>query len=333
MDIIKLGANQPADRFYRGGAKIRAFRDNQDFCHEEDDQLRVPEDWVASTTPLFGEKTLGLTRLPSGELLRDAVDKNPKAWLGSNHVESRGSDVFLLVKLLDAGERLPVHAHPDQQFSGKHLGLAHGKTESWIALCDSEVALAFKRDISKDELAIWVNRQETSKFLDAMHVLKLAAGDSVWVPAGLPHAIGKGAFVVELQEPSDLSILMEWAGFAVDGETDGHLKLGFDLALDAVDRRGWSADEVEKLRTATASTRGGLFPDAQEFFRADRLGEEASWEPSFAVVVAVAGSGRLVPSDGESVEVRAGETLVVPHAVGSVVVEGKLEVIVCRPPK
>jgi hypothetical protein len=37
------------------------------------------------------------------------------------------------------------------------------------------------------------------------------------VPAGLPHAIDPGLFLVELQEPTDFSVLLEWEGFAADG--------------------------------------------------------------------------------------------------------------------
>ncbi len=51
---------------------------------------------------------------------------------------------------------------------------------------------------------------------------------------GWSHAIESGIFVLELQEPTDLSILLEWDGFAVDGDKDGHLNLGFDVALDAL---------------------------------------------------------------------------------------------------
>ena len=46
-------------------------------------------------------------------------------------------------------------------------------------------------------------------------------GDRVFVPAGLPHAIGDGILLVELQEPSDLSVLLEWTGFASTGGSEG----------------------------------------------------------------------------------------------------------------
>jgi hypothetical protein len=40
----------------------------------------------------------------------------------------------VLVKLLDAGERLPVHAHPDRAFALRHLDCRNGKTEAWVVV-------------------------------------------------------------------------------------------------------------------------------------------------------------------------------------------------------
>ena len=53
-------------RFYRGGAAIAALR-GIELAAE-----RAPEEWVGSTTTVFGEQELGLSRLPNGQLLRDA---------------------------------------------------------------------------------------------------------------------------------------------------------------------------------------------------------------------------------------------------------------------
>lgn len=324
---VQVPANQPADRFYRGGSRIAGFRG------EPGTGTHVPEDWVGSTTTLFGETTLGLTRLPDGELLRDAVHRDPVAWFGPAHVERFGDDAALLVKLLDAGERLPVHAHPDVPFAEEHLDLAHGKTEAWIVLEPAVVHLAFARDVADGELARWVDTQDTEAMLAAMHTLDLAAGDAVLVPAGLPHAIGAGAFVVELQEPTDLSILMEWSGFDLDGTRDGHLGLGFGTALEAVDRRGWSRAQVETLRVPRGAATD-LLPDAAPFFRAERWTEDADWEAGYAVLVVVAGSGALIAPDGSRTELRAGTTHVVPYAAGRLHLEAGpgFELLRCRPP-
>ncbi|WP_199422925.1 class I mannose-6-phosphate isomerase [Actinotalea solisilvae] len=326
MRPITLPANQPADRFYEGGRQIVEFRGTGRVASHE------PEDWVASSTPVHGHAPVGLTVLPDGGLLRDAIAADPVAWLGAEHVAAYGDDPALLVKLLDAGQRLPVHVHPDVPFAEAHLGLAHGKTEAWVVLEPATVHLGFTRDIGAEELASWVAAQSTEAMLGAMHALELAAGDAVLVPAGLPHAIGEGAFVVELQEPTDLSILLEWSGFAIDGRADGHLGLGFDRALAAVDRRGWSAEAVARLRGATAADTGDLLPDAAAFFRVERWRGGRTLEPGFAVLVVVDGAGELA-TDGAAVPLRRGGTVLVPAAGGPATVVGDdLHVLVCRPP-
>ncbi|TXR55617.1 carbohydrate kinase [Quadrisphaera setariae] len=332
MQPVVLPANQPRNRFYAGGTQITALRDGPAAAAVE----HTPEDWVASVVPLFGEDEVGLTRLPSGELLRDAVAADPVGWLGPEHVESFGADPHLLVKLLDAGQRLPVHAHPDRGWAARHLGLDHGKTEAWVFLEPAVVHLGFSRDVSADELARWVAEQDVSALLSTTHRLQARAGDAVLVPAGLPHAIGEGALLVELQEPSDLSVLVEWDGFAIDGAAAGHLGLGFETALTAVDRRGLARDAVEGLVQSDATALGPLLPGAGAFFRADRVrgggGGAHGWEAGFAVVVAVAGAGQLATATGAEVRLERGSTVLVPHAAGPVTVEGDVELVVCRPP-
>ncbi|WP_261987827.1 hypothetical protein [Microbacterium sp. 4-7] len=76
MNPILLPSNRPAERFYRGGARISAFRG------EASDAPREPEDWIGSTTTVNGEPLLGLTTLPDGRVLRDVIEHDPTAWLG-----------------------------------------------------------------------------------------------------------------------------------------------------------------------------------------------------------------------------------------------------------
>ena len=73
-----------------------------------------------------------------------------------------GSSSALLVKLLDAGERLPVHCHPDDVFARRHLASAWGKIEAWIVLDaapGSAVYLGFSEAVPDETLAGWVAGQ------------------------------------------------------------------------------------------------------------------------------------------------------------------------------
>jgi mannose-6-phosphate isomerase len=327
---VALPANQPADRFYLGGERIAEFRG---IAPAGD---HVPEDWIGSTTTVAGFDRLGLTVLPDGTSLRAALAENPVPWLGSAHVDRFGADPALLVKLLDAGERLPVHVHPDDAFAQSHLGCRNGKTESWIILSaapGAQVHLGFREDVAPSVLADWVGRQDRAALLSALHTIEVGPGDTVFVPAGLPHAIGAGVFLLELQQPADLSLLLEYDGFAVDGPRDGHLGIGFETALSCVRHRAVPSGTLTGLRGRVDGTR--VFPpQADAFFRADRhTGPgRAVWDPGFAIVVVVAGSGRLTWADGESYELRRGTSVLVPWNAGPVRVDGPVELIRCRPP-
>src|SRR4051812_28428058 len=212
-------------RFYRGGPAIAALRG------KAPPEGRVPEDWVGSTTEAFGEPGVGLSALPDGTLLRDAIAADPAGWLGVEHVERWGPDPVLLVKLLDAGERLPVHAHPAGPFARERLGTRFGKTESWIVIGgEGEGRLGWPDGVAAATVRGGVAAQDGAAMLAALREAPVPPGDAVFVPAGVAHAIGQGLLIVELQEPSDMSVLVEWQGHGVSGEGEATLGLGWEVA-------------------------------------------------------------------------------------------------------
>lgn len=323
MNPVLLPSNRPAERFYRGGARISAFRG------EDAAEPREPEDWIGSTTTVNGEPELGLTTLPDGRVLRDAIVRDPVAWLGDEHVARWGADTRLLVKLLDAGQRLPVHAHPHDDFAATHLGRAHGKAEAWYILQGGTVHVGLRQDVESSDLAALVERQDATTLLGLLHEVEVAAGDVVWVPPGELHAIGAGVLLLELQQPEDLSILLEWGGFAIDGAAVGHLGLGFDLALAAVTTHARSASTLAAL-ISTAPESGSAFPEAaDEYFRLERipLHGTATVDQGFSIVLVTDGEVEIGAQ-----RLRSGSTLLVPHAAGALEATGAGELLVARPP-
>jgi mannose-6-phosphate isomerase len=330
---LLLPANFVA-RFYRGGTRLGAFRGQP--AGEYDG-----EDWVGSTTAAYGTDGLGLSRLAGGELLVDAIEADPRAYLGAAHVAAFGTSTELLVKLLDAGERLAVHYHPTRGFAREHLGCAHGKTEAWLVLQappDAAVHLGFSRDVTPARVRGWVERQDAAEMLAALNRIPVAAGDAILVPAGVPHAIGAGIFLVELQEPADWSLMLERDGYDVDpASSDWRLGLDLDLALSAVDRSGWSGERLAGLRLpAPRSLAPGverLLPEsADPFFRAQAITASADLEPSLAVIVGTEGTLRLETETGHAVDVAAGRTYLLPFAAGRTRATGPGRAIRCLPP-
>ena len=324
---VRLPANQPK-RFYRGGAAIAALRG------DSPPREFGPEDWVASCTTFHGEHATGLTTLPGGTLLRDAVAAHPANWLGDAHVARFGADSALLVKLLDAGQRLPVHCHPSNEFAAAHYGSRYGKTEAWVVVgaeATSTIHLGFRADQDADVVAGWVAGQDTEAMLAALNPVTVRAGDTVFVPAGVPHAIGAGVFIVELQQPTDLSVTLEWRNF-LDDEAGGHLGIGFDTALGCVDRQGW-ADRIGELVRHDESPAAvtDLFGQP-EFFRAERLRSGAALDASFGVLVVLDGTGVLRTEKAGEVPLGKGMTFVLPHATGESTLDGDVVAVRCLPP-
>jgi mannose-6-phosphate isomerase len=120
-------------------------------------------------------------------------------------------------------------------------------------------------------------------------------------------------------------VLLEWEGFELS-EDDGHLGLGWDTALQALDRSAWDEAGVAALR-GPGSGRSLLPPAADPFFRAERVRGGDDLDAGFSILVGLSGTGEL-----GGVELSRGVALLVPHAAGPLVVSGDVEAIRCRPP-
>ena len=326
---VLLGPNQTIGRPDRGGAGIARLRGLQ---HVRDD---VPEDFVGSTTEVASGGGVGLTVMPDGRTLREHIRLDPEAYLGPQHVAAFGADPALLVKVLDTAERLFVHFHPDDAFANRHLGSRFGKTEAWYVVDGvGEAFLGFNRDVDPGEVASWVAGQDVEAMLSALNRVPVRPGDTLFVPGGVPHAIGAGLTLVELQEPTDLSILLEWTGYPIE-PSDRHLGLGVDTALTALDRSGWDADQLAGLSARRATHAGvtRLFPpDADPFFRAEHVSAPVAFPATYSLVVVLAGQGEL-HCDLDRLPLRRGSVVLVPYAAGEVELTGTLQAVRCLPPE
>jgi mannose-6-phosphate isomerase len=311
--------------FYAGGARIAGLR-GLDLADDH-----MPEEWIGAVNTTFGAETRGLSKLPDGSYVRDAIAADPERFLGPDHVARWGTDPGLLVKLLDAGQRLPVHFHPDLPFAREHLGLAHGKTEAWIIVeadPGARVHAGFAEEVDLDTIRGWMRDQDSAAMLAAMRELPVRAGDAIFIPAGTPHAIGDGILLVELQEPTDLSISIEWTGFELTPD-DARLGLDWDVALQAMDRTAW---DDERLAGLTHRARGSLLSaDAEPYFRADQIEGGAQLDQGFAILVGLDGAGTLETDRGGEMPFTRGDAVLIPHAAGAGELRGEVSAIRSRP--
>ena len=323
--IAKLQPNR-VRRSYLGGARIDAFCGShqepfnpstlQPFNSPAAAQPR-PEDWLASTTQAFNGtqeiESEGLGRLEDGRLVRDAVGELP-----------------ILVKLLDSDERLVVQAHPTVPCAKRLFNSPVGKTECWYFLPgtapDACVYLGFKPGITREA---WEGAvREQAPVLHLLHRIPIAAGDFVFVDGGVPHAIGGGCFMIELQEPSDLMVVAE--RFTPSGrripDAKMHGGIGWDRMFDVYEYNGRTFDETcaKYVRRKCADTQicGPEFTDKFEMWRLTG-GGSLDLSGASAVVVVTDGAGTL-----NGLAVQHGDRLV-GSAETHLRAEGNLSAIVC----
>ncbi len=229
--IYKIKENR-VSRTYWGGKAIDKFY-NKSECKDS----LYPEDWTASVTMAYnsnsGEEE-GIGHTEEGISVKDIV--------GNDKLD-------ILVKLLNSAERLVIQAHPTVPFAKEFLNSDYGKTECWYFLdCDEDacVYIGFKQNTSREEWEKSFYENDSEKMLSMLHRLPVKKGDFVFVDGGVPHAIGKGCFMIELQEPSDLMVVNE--RFTPSGreipEQRLHMGLGYDKMFDVYEYNQYSYDEL-----------------------------------------------------------------------------------------
>jgi mannose-6-phosphate isomerase len=125
----------------------------------------------------------------------------------------------LLIKFLDAHDRLSVQVHPNDEQARAFVPKERGKTEAWVILAaepESAIYAGLKNGVDEAALRSAVARGTIEECLNRLQV---EAGDCLYIPAGTVHAIGEGVLLAEVQQSSDLTYrLFDWNRTGTDGK-------------------------------------------------------------------------------------------------------------------
>jgi mannose-6-phosphate isomerase len=137
----------------------------------------------------------------------------------------------LLIKLLDAQEKLSLQVHPPEKAAAKLGG--EPKTEFWyVAAADpgAELFLGFREPITRAQFKRALDKGTVQ---DCVHKIRVKAGDAMFLPAGRLHAVGGGNLLVEIQQNSDTTYrVFDWNRANADGKLR---QLHVDQALQCID--------------------------------------------------------------------------------------------------
>ena len=314
-----------------------------------------PEDWIISTVRAInaGRENVveGLNVVAGTETtLKDAIAADPEAMLGKAHVAKWGESPAVLVKLIDAAERLGVQGHPDKEKAREFFGSAFGKTECWHIVGGREidgekpcVYMGFREGVTKEKWRDVFDRQDIPAMLGMLHRIEVKLGDTFLIEGGMPHAIGAGCLLIEIQEPTDYTFRTERVtpqGFAIS-EKACHYGIGFDSMFECFHYEGHDEAETRRLRMVPPrvieETRDFrrvevVGPRQTPCFRLERL--EIAGEMRFAGgegfcgLYVMQGEGELCGRTGE--RLRPGDQFFVPAAAGEFAIRAKSPLVVFK---
>lgn len=347
-------------RTYSGGRMIGAWRNRQ----QEDGH--TPEDWVGSTTRAVnashpGPEDEGLSRIDGraaglsfDPVLIDVIRQAPQRLLGSAHVRLFGDQTALLVKVLDAAERLAIQAHPDRADARRYFSSPFGKTEAWYVLDvrrdvspEPSVLLGFREDMDRAAWRRLFESQDIAGMQRALHRFPVSPGDVLLIEGGVPHAIGEGCFLIEIQEPTDYTLRVERVtprGLVLSDQAC-HQGAGFDAMLSMFHYDFLTREQTLarwRIPPKTLSIQGGgqidqlLGPEHTPCFSLIRMhvtGELPS--PAFdrfQIAIVVSGSGLMCLED-EEIPLERGACFFLPAHMRKASLRAKdMTVLLCRPP-
>lgn len=284
--LVRLPPNR-VWRTYQGG---RLLDEREGRAAPADSHF--PEDWLASTTravnPCPTRANEGVSEVECGDeclAFPDLLARDPEWFLGPEHVARHGADPRLLVKLLDPSIRLHFQVHPTAAFARRFLDAPSGKTEAYHVIATRpEVAaphiyLGFARPPTRDALRTMIETQDIAALKACFDPIPVQPGDTYLVPGGVPHALGAGVFLVEIQEPSDLVVRGEFErGGYVLPESARFMNRGLEFCLDIFDTSAWPSGRVRQEAFCPPRRRRALGPDS---WQDDLIGPERT--PCFRV--------------------------------------------------
>lgn len=342
-------------RTYEGGALI----DNWKKTSPEVDGS-MPEEWIMSTITARGKNRpenegLSLIKTENGILpLKELIDSNPELYLGKELNQKYGT-TGVLIKMLDSKERLTVQVHPDKQYAETVFNSEFGKTESWYVLNTREINgekpviyMGFKKHVTKEQWKTHFENQNIQGLLDCLHKIEVKPGDAFMIYGGVPHAIGSGCFLMEVQEPTDYTMRVEKTtpnGLKIGPELI-HQRVGEEKMLECFHYDTYTIDETlhnwqitpEIIDSSKEFTLRTLFNKKHtNCFGLNELlldGKYTSKSNSgFYVAVIYSGDGIMICNDKEY-EYTQGDEIFISAAISEINFISKMpsKVLLCYPP-
>ena len=246
-----------------------------------------------------------LTEIYMGELVGDKV------------YEKFGVEFPLLIKYIDARDDLSIQVHPDDA-TAKERHQAYGKTEMWYVVDaekDAQLIMGFNKETDKMEYLSHLHNNTLTDILKTEHIKK---GDCFFIPAGTVHAIGKGCFIAEIQQTSDITYrIYDYNRRDKNGNPrELHTELATDVIAFSYQKKHKTEvhqhmNHTEELVHCNYFTTNLLAFDKE-------IEKDYITIDSFVIYMCLEGNFTLVYDNDRFVKVAQGETILVPACLKNI---------------
>ncbi|MEF9992072.1 MAG: type I phosphomannose isomerase catalytic subunit [Romboutsia sp.] len=210
-----------------------------------------------------------------------------------------GKDLPILIKIIQANEKLSVQVHPDDKYSNKFEN-DNGKTECWYILEAREGAsliCGIEDGLDKEKLSYIINNGNIEKYLKRISV---SPGDMIYIPSGTVHAIEDGIKLIEIQQSSDVTYRMyDWGR-----DREMHIEKSLDVIDYKCKNKSGKIENFKKLETP--------------YFTVEKICIDKTYHDTvkseFCSYTVIDGEGYIISGD-EKVILKSEETVYIPSGV------------------
>lgn len=264
-----------------------------------------------------------------GQTLAGIIAAEGREALGTNNLNK--PDFPILIKLIDAKDKLSVQVHPGDEYA-RRVENENGKTEAWLVLAaeeGAELIYGVKREVSRENFKKSI---EDGSLDENLNHVKVRAGDVVFIPSGMLHAIGAGILIAEVQQSSNTTYRV----FDYNRrDKNGNLReLHIEKATDVVDLTVPAGDFSPAGTPEPTGDAVKTYLTGCEYFkmtRVDLSGEytDFSDESSFVSLLVLEGEGEIESGD-EFLTLHKGDSIFIPANKGEYTVTGNLTLLETR---
>lgn len=299
-----------------GGNKIIPFK------HLSSSMENVGESWEISGVP--GNETIIDGGEYDGKKLPEVVAELKEKLVGKANYEKYGTEFPLLIKFIDAKQPLSIQVHPTDEIA-RQLGYERGKTEMWYLMdsdSDANMLVGLKKEITPEQYKEMV---ANDTIVDTLGNYNVKEGDCFFLPSGRIHSIGKGCFLCEIQQTSDVTFrIYDFKRKDKNGNyRQLHTKeaaLSIDYHVEPDYRQNYVPQKGQGVSLAQCPYFKTFVYDINEPVTID-----ISALDSFVITIVVKGQGKITDNEGNTVEVKAGDSLLFPATTTSLKAEGEMK--------